>query len=123
MNLLFKSYCYSFYGRQTWNLYNNSLSSLYTAFNIGLPRTCIWKLPYNTHKYIIFDFNGTSSLQDIMVNRFVKCLNNMINVPNYLVNYIGKRAVSQSTGPVGHSLNYIRNHIKSCFIIINITWI
>ena len=51
MNLLFKSYCYSFYGSQTWNLYNNSLGSLYTAFNIGLRR--IWKLPYNTHKYIL----------------------------------------------------------------------
>ena len=51
----------------------------------------------------------------------------MINGPNNLVNYIGKRAVSQSTGPVGHSLYYIRdrynikwNHIKSCFIIIDI---
>ena len=125
LNLLFKSYCYSFYGSQTWNLYNNALCSLYTAFNIGLRR--IWKLPYNTHKYIIFDISGTSSLQDIMVNRFVKCLNNMIIGPNNLVNYIGKRAVSQSTGPVGHSLNYIRerynikwNHMKSCFNIINI---
>ena len=62
-----------------------------------------------------------------MVNRFVKCLNNMINWPNNLVNYIGIRAVSQSTGPVGHTLNYIRdrynikwNQIKSCFNIINI---
>ena len=125
MNLLFKTYCYSFYGSQTWNLYNNSLGSLYTAFNIGLQR--IWKLPYSTHKYIIFDISGTSSLQDIMVNRFVKCVNNMINGPNNLVNYIGKIAVSGSTGPVGNSLNYFRdrynikwNHIKSFFNIINI---
>ena len=84
MNLLFKTYCYLFYGSQTWNLYNNSLGSLYTAFNIGLQR--IWKLPYSTHKYIIFDISGTSSLQDIMVNRFVKCLNNMINGPNNMIN-------------------------------------
>ena len=51
----------------------------------------------------------------------------MINGPNNLVNYIGKRAVSQSTGPVGHSLNYMYirdrynikwNHTKSCFDII-----
>ena len=28
MNLLFKSHCYSFYGSQTWNLYNNCYGSL-----------------------------------------------------------------------------------------------
>ena len=88
MNLLIKSYCCSLYGSQTWNLSNSYLSSLYTAFNIGLWH--IWKLPYNTYKYIIFDISGTCSLQDITVNRFVKCLYNMIN---HLVNYIGKRAV------------------------------
>ena len=61
LNMLFLSYCCSLYGANVCTLDNKHL--LFTSYNISLCN--VWKLPYNSHRNIIYDLSGQPSLHDI----------------------------------------------------------
>ena len=67
----------------------------------------VWKLPYNSHRNIIYDVSGQPPLHDILISRFIVCFNGMLTVGNDLVNYIVRNAVTDSSGPIGQNLRYL----------------
>ena len=105
LNMLFLSYCCSFYGANVSTLDNKNLNALFTSYNIALRN--VWKLPYNSHRNIIYDLSGQPSLHDILISRFIVRFNGMLTVDNDFVNYIVRNAVTDSSGPIGQNLRYL----------------
>ena len=107
LNCLFKSYCCAFYGSPTWVLGSKCLNTLYTSFNKGLRH--VWRLPYNSHRNILYSISGLSSLNDILISRFISCFNSMVTIDNHIVNYVAANSITDASGPIGQNLRYIES--------------
>ena len=107
---LIKSYCCAFYGLPTWVLGSKCLNT--TSFNKGLRH--VWRLPYNSHRNILYSISGLSSLNDILISRFISCFNSMVLIDNGIVNYIAANCITDASGPIGQNLRYIETAISYC---------
>ena len=109
INVLFRSYCTSFYGSQTWSIRTGAVNMLSTMYNKCIRR--IWRLPYMSHKCVIFSLSGHEPLHDVLMARFAKMYRCMCNVNNRIVNFIAKRASYDCTSFIGANLIYMSHYV------------
>ena len=108
INHLFGSYCCSFYGCQSWCLYNEFINKFATAYNKALRR--MYRLPYNSHTRIVRELSQRYSLTDIIVQRFYKMLMSMINSYNNSLSFIAKQAMCNANTFLGRNIMFLYEH-------------
>ena len=86
---LVKSYCTSFYGAEIWDLSNNEIESICTAWRKGIRR--IWQVPNTTHSALIPGLCDTVPLVDLfykrMLNFVYRCLRSVSPIVNFTVRH------------------------------------
>lgn len=85
-NKLFRSYCNSFYGCELWSLSNGFLHDLCTAWRKSV--RAIWKLPYQTHRYLLPLISHSLPLFDEICRRFLNFTRACVNHDSSLVRSI-----------------------------------
>ena len=105
INNLFHAYCTSFYGSQAWNLQNAWIDKLCTAYNKSLCR--VWKLPYSTHRYILYKLCNRPPLKEQLIWRFLKMFKNMYYSDNVLTAFVASRSLFDLSCTIGNNCGYI----------------
>ena len=108
INHLFGNYCCSFYGCQSWCLYNEFINKFATAYNKALRR--MYRLPYDSHTRIVYELSQRYSFTDIIVQRFYKMLMSMINSYNNSLSFIAKQAMCNANTFLGRNIMFIYEH-------------
>ena len=67
---LVQIYLSSMYGSNLWNLFSNSAEKLFVSWNVLLKT--IFKLPYATHRYILYNICDIPHLRISLFKRFAK---------------------------------------------------
>lgn len=67
---LVQTYLCSMYGSNLWDLYNESSEKLFKSWNFAV-REC-FKLPYATHRYIVYNISVVPHLRCSLIKRFIK---------------------------------------------------
>ena len=88
---LLKAYCTSFYGSELWDLENENISALCTAWRQAL--RLVWKLPYNCHKIIVDVLSDSLSIFDLLCKRSLMFVRNCLFSDNNLVKFVSHKAV------------------------------
>ena len=70
-------YATSFYGANQYRIYTNQCDKFYTAYNMCVRN--IFKVPYQTHRYLIESISDCVHPKVMICSRFVKCVNTWIN--------------------------------------------
>jgi hypothetical protein len=117
LNTLFKSYCCCFYGCQTWQLNGSSIKLMSVSFNKAL--RAIWRLPYRSHKNILYGISSLPSFEEILETRFVKLTNSMTTVENDCVKFIVQKSKSDSLGILGCNIKYLESSCKLQWKFVN----
>lgn len=115
LNALFGSYCCSFYGSQSWNLYNTDIDHVNTMYNKGIRR--VWRLPYNAHKSIIFNLSGLRPFRNMLVDRFSSFYAKMCKVENQIVNQVALRARENCCSFIGANLRYTEHFDRIVYVV------
>ena len=105
LNTLFKNYCCSFYGCQTWNLREKYLQNLSTIYNKSIRR--IWHLPYNSHTRIVHEISGSLSIDVLLAIRFVNMFSKMASSSNPCIHFIAMSALDNVVSFLGANFIYI----------------
>ena len=104
---LLYTYCSSFYGSVLWDLENKLINRVCSAWCGAIRR--IWKLPFSTHRNILYSLCGKWSVYDELCRRNIcfalSCLecgsDTVTNVVNSIL--LGERALS----PFGRNLLHV----------------
>jgi len=104
---LFKSYCTSYYGNQTWDMSNKQIQSIATAWNIGVRR--LLRLPYTTHRAFLPDVIKCDSFMCILYKRIAKFIYNGLTNRNGLVTYLFNSACLERSGTIGRNFNVLNS--------------
>jgi hypothetical protein len=119
LDMLFQSYCASFYGSQTWDLTSKYINDIFTAWQKGMRR--IWKIPYQTHRCILpYLASIKMHISTQFVFRFIKFYQSMLYNENPYVSFLAIYANFNSRGTLGCNVSYIKHRFnidifKSCY--------
>ena len=107
LNVLFQSYCSSFYGSQLWDLSSKYINDIYISWQKGMRR--IWKLPYQTHRYLL-PYLSPSNLhvETHFIFRFLKLYESMLHNTNSDVSFIAHHVTFHNYGTLGHNYIYMK---------------
>ena len=75
------------------------------AFNKALRR--ILRLPFNSHRKVLYNVCDIQDFNSIMVNRFISLYNAMLCSKNECINYVAHCAINDSFSFLGHNLNVL----------------
>ena len=98
---IFQSYCSSYYGSQLWKLDAKQLDTLCTSYNIALRK--IFRLPYKTHRHIVYYLTGKSSLYDQFVDRSIHFLESCRQCKNLVVQTLLRVNICNSKSILGYN--------------------
>ena len=110
LNNLFIAYCTAFYGCQTWWLEHKCIDNLYRTYNKAVRK--IWCLPDNSHREIIYGVSNCKSLHEILLMRFCKMYDVMLNSENNIVRYIAHIAKDDCSSPLGKNIKHVKQYLK-----------
>ena len=71
----------------------------------------IWRLPFTSHKSIVYSISGHKPMQEVLISRFSKMYSCMCNVDNQVMNFIAKRANSDCTSFIGANVQYVKQYV------------
>ena len=74
---LIKIYMIDFYGSNLWNLYDKFTQKFFTSWNRMIRN--VFKLPYNSHRYLIEPISGITHLKTMLSDRFLKFYDSVMN--------------------------------------------
>ena len=111
LNDLFCSYCSSFYGSQRL-LRCKELTYLFSAYNRAVRR--LWRIPRNSHRYIVYVLSSRFSLQKQLEKRFLNMFDAMLMSENKLVRFIAHRSLSDYSCDLGNNYAYI---VQNCYCL------
>ena len=74
---LIKIYMIDFYGSNLWNLYDKFTQKFFTSWNRMIRN--VFKLPYNSHRYLIEPISGITHLKTMLSDRFFKFYDSVMN--------------------------------------------
>ena len=103
---LFKSYCTSYYGCETWLLSNQNIN---TVMQIKWNK-CIRRLlclPYKTHRYILPVISNIPTVTNQIHRRIAKFYNKMTVSDNELINYMYKRFINDNMSIIGNNMSFL----------------
>jgi hypothetical protein len=88
---LVKAYCTSFYGAELWDLSQNSIESICTAWRKGIRR--IWQLPNTTHSALIPELSDTLPLLDMFYMRMLNFVYRCLRSESALINFMARHGI------------------------------
>jgi hypothetical protein len=88
---LFRSYCMAMYGCELWSLSNDQLNDLCLSWRKSLRR--IWRLPHNTHSYLLPTLSRCLPLFDEFCLRTLNFINTCISSDSNLVRAVAKYGI------------------------------
>ena len=98
---LLQTYCCSFYGCQTWDLYGKHVNQLNVEWNKAVRRTL--NLPYKTHRRLLPLIVNGKSFKSQHCSRLHKYVNGFFSSENIYVSFIGAKAKTRVTGSLGRN--------------------
>ena len=107
---LFQTYCCSFYGSQTWCLYDNNIDSIYTSWNIATRK--ILDLPYTTHVKLLSQILQKPHISHQIASKTLNLFYSMRESENRHVKFITDQAKDDNRSIVRKNLNLICEQYK-----------
>ena len=104
---LYKSYCCSFYGSQSWRIDSLYFLKVCTAWNKGVRR--IVNVPYRTHTWMLGPLLNQSHLRYQLQHRTIRFLHGMAHSSNHIVKTCFDHAMRNANTSIGYNLALIRN--------------
>ena len=111
---LLQTYCCSFYGCQTWDLYGKHINQLNVEWNKAVWRTL--NLPYKTHRRLLPLIVNGKSFKSQHCSRLHKYVNGFFSSENIYVSFIGAKAKTRVTGSLGRNWARLAGHGRPCSI-------
>jgi hypothetical protein len=88
---LVKAYCTSFYGAELWDLSQNNIESICTAWRKGIRR--IWQLPNTTHSALIPYLSDTLPLLDMFYLRMLNFVCRCLRSASPLITFLARHGI------------------------------
>ena len=107
-------YACSFPGSCLWDLTSSDVDRLYTTWNSNIRQ--IFKIPYNTHRYLITPISKSLHLKTMLCNRFYSFYVNIIKSAKRTVRFLAHLGSSDVMSSLGKNLSYVA---KECSIPIH----
>ncbi len=104
MNLV-SSFCTHLYGCQGWNLTDNHVESMVTAWNKGMRK--VWKLPPHSHTVLLCALNDGVHIYDCIFKRFLKMLKCMSNSSNDHILFLTEVAKQDKRSIISRNMKFI----------------
>ena len=105
-----KSFCLSLYGCTLWKLSTSSLKLIEISLNKLLRK--VWNLPYNSHTSIVHCVARTSSISNIVYNRFLSMYSRALSNCSSLVRLIFTHASQLVYTFSGYNHVYGHTHLR-----------
>ena len=101
---LVKAYCTSFYGCELWDLSNNYIENICTAWRCGIRQ--VWRLPNTTHSSLLPGLCKTIPLLDLFYKRMLKFVYRCLNSQSLVVNFIVRHSIlfSRMNSTIGRNV-------------------
>lgn len=113
---LFKSYCSSFYGCQTWSLNNKSTDKLVTCWNKSVRR--LLNLPITSHTSLLSPLINADCFKSLHAQRVAKHISCGLSSQNAIVSYVFNRSSFLKTGFIGKNCKILYSYFNvSDFIL------
>ena len=90
---LLKSYCFSFYGCELWDLQNVNIDALCKSWRQAVRR--LWNLPYNCHVAIREALSECLPLFDVFCKRSLNFINRCLVSDNAVVSFVARHPTEQ----------------------------
>jgi hypothetical protein len=104
INLL-HTFCYSFYGSVIWDLEAEEISRLCSAWHAAVKR--VWRLPFNTHRYIASALGSDHPLYDEICCRVLRFHFGCLKSSNPIVSFVCRHALTCARALSPHGRNII----------------
>ena len=102
---LFKTFCCSFYGSQTWTLSNNDMQHVYTTYNRGI--RILLNLPHRTHRTLLPLLIDSDPLDVQLCRRFQRLSINVASLPKidsiFMIFFLDPRSISSQNLHLFHN--------------------
>ena len=104
---LFQSYCTSFYGSELWDLYNDKVATLCTDWRKAM--RVIWRLPRQTHSYLLHLISGCLPIYDELCRRFINFARICVNHSSSLVRFVSSYCLFH-----GNFSSFLKRNLNLC---------
>ena len=88
---LVKAYCTSLYGCELWDLSNNCIENICTAWRRGIRQ--VWRVPNTTHSSLLPGLCETLPLRDLFYKRMLNLIYQCLNSQSPIVNFITRHSI------------------------------
>lgn len=106
---LINIYATSFPGSSLWRINSESVNRIYTTWNINIRQ--LFKLPYNTHRYLIEPISGCRHLKTILCSRFINFYSKLLSNHRFCIRFLVNICTNDASTIVGGNLAYLQ---KDC---------
>ena len=101
-----KTYCYSFYGSQLWNLQNKAIQNLCISWRRAIKKAI--GLPERTHTKILSMLCNNVPLISVLFKRFIKFFKSCTSSTNSIVRFISHNCLYDGNSGMSCNLKHIR---------------
>ena len=116
------SQCSSLYGCHLWNLDDNKVNELYTAWNVSCRR--VLGLDARTRTYLISPLMKSMPIEDIIMHRMLSFFLNGISYKSNMISFFFTNVLTSKSSGMLRNVNTILQkvmlNIKNYFILIKI---
>ena len=107
---LFMSQCSSLYGCHLWNLDDNKIKDLYTAWNVSCRK--ILGLDTRTRTYLISPLMKSMSIEDIIMHRMSSFFLNGLKHRSYMISSFFKNVLTSNSPGMLRNINHILQKVE-----------
>ena len=121
---LVKAYCTSFYGCELWDLSNNCIENICTAWRRGIRQA--WCLPNATHSALLPGLCETLPLRDLFHKRMLNLVYQCLNIQSPIVNFITRYSIlfGRMNSTIGRNvLSFCERYRTTIDSIVNRTYL
>ena len=106
---LLNIYCVSFHGSCLWNLFSAECDKIYKTWNVAIRQA--WKVPYNTHRYLIEEISMLPHPKDMLASRLVSFRDSLLVSPKFSVRLLANLRINDKGTTLGQNLDKIRKEL------------
>ena len=107
---LMNIYCSSFYGSNLWDLFSNDVDRLYKSWNVTIRN--VFKIPFNTHRYLIETISGSLHPKTMLTSRFVKFSESLTTSSKAEIRYLANVTKNDNRTLIGKTLARIARDVN-----------
>ena len=106
-----KVYLIDFYGSNLWNFYDIYSQKFYTTWNRMIRN--VFNLPFQSHRYLIEPMSGIPHLKTMIVDRFLKFHNSILNCSKSITRNLAKIQAVDCRSDFGRNIQNICREMKT----------